>query len=57
LREEEKLTDATVEKIRGFAKMLEQSGYKVDVKSDSKIEGKSLYDGATLNILNKSVIK
>jgi hypothetical protein len=37
-----KLTDAQVKVLEGFAKMLEQSGYRIDVK------GKSLYDGATL---------
>ncbi len=42
IEKDRKLTDAEVQKILGFAKMLEQSGYKVD------IAGKSLYDGATI---------
>ncbi|NBD38300.1 MAG: hypothetical protein GVY10_07015 [Verrucomicrobia bacterium] len=30
------LTDATAEKIRGFAQMLRQSGYRIDIKGDYK---------------------
>lgn len=55
LREREKLTDADVDLIKSYAQMLRQSGYKVDI--NQKVEGKSLYDGATVNILNKSVVK
>lgn len=55
LREREKLTDADVDLIKSSAQMLRQSGYKVDI--NQKVEGKSLYDGATVNILNKSVVK
>ncbi len=36
----EKLTDAEVKLIEGIARMLRQSGYKVDVKSDVKVEDK-----------------
>ncbi len=51
-----KLTDSQVKAVEGFAKMLEQSGYRVDVREDSKIQinGKSLYDGATLQIRNRN---
>ncbi len=46
-----KLTDATVKAIEGFAKLLEQSGYRVDTRTDVKAniatKGKSLFDGAT----------
>jgi hypothetical protein len=51
-----KLTDAQVKAIEGFAKMLEQSGYRVDIREDNKIQvnGKSLYDGATLQIRNRN---
>ncbi|HUJ10573.1 MAG TPA: PEGA domain-containing protein [Verrucomicrobiae bacterium] len=35
-----KLTDAEAEKIRGEAQMLRQSGYKVDVKEDVKVDVK-----------------
>jgi hypothetical protein len=36
--------------------MLEQSGYRVDFREDNKIQinGKSLYDGATLQIQNRN---
>ena len=34
LKQQNKLTDANIEAIRGLAQMLRQSGYKVDVKSD-----------------------
>jgi hypothetical protein len=51
-----KLTDAQVKAAEGFAKMLEQSGYRIDVREDNKIQinGKSLYDGATLQIQNRN---
>lgn len=51
-----KLTDAQVKSVEGFAKMLEQSGYRVELREDSKIQvnGKSLYDGATLQIQNRN---
>jgi hypothetical protein len=42
VEKDRKLTDADVKVALGFAKMLEQSGYRVD------IQGKSLYDGATI---------
>jgi hypothetical protein len=42
IEKDRKLTDAEVQKMLGFAKMLEQSGYRVE------INGKSLYDGATI---------
>ena len=32
------LTDAEVERVRGVAQMLRQSGYKVDIKSDIKVD-------------------
>lgn len=48
LEKDRKLTDAEVKAIEGFAKMLEQSGYKVDIK------GKSLYDGANIQVKNKN---
>lgn len=35
-----KLTDAEAERIRGIAQMFRQSGYKVDVKSDVKVDVK-----------------
>jgi hypothetical protein len=34
MKQSNKLTDANIEAIRGFAQMLRQSGYKVDTKSD-----------------------
>jgi hypothetical protein len=50
-----KMTQAQVTAIEGFAQMLRQSGFKVDVKHDSKIdmksEGKSPFDGAKFDIL------
>ena len=51
-----KLTDAQVKAVEGFAKMLEQSGYRVDLREDAKVQinGKSLYDGATLQIQNRN---
>jgi len=51
-----KLTDAQVKAAEGFAKMLEQSGYRIDVREDNKIQvnGKTLYDGATLQIQNRN---
>lgn len=51
-----KLTDAQVKAVEGFARMLEQSGYRVELREDSKIQvnGKSLYDGATLQIQNRN---
>ncbi len=36
LKDKEKLTDAEVEAIKGHARMLRQSGFKVDVKEDIK---------------------
>jgi hypothetical protein len=52
-----KLTQAEVTAIEGFAQMLRQSGYKVDRKSDEKADvkaqGKSLFDGATIDALKK----
>lgn len=36
LKANAKLTDADVEKTKGFAQMLRQSGFKVDIKSDLK---------------------
>lgn len=50
-----KLTDSQVKAVEGFAKMLEQSGYRVDVREDNKIQinGKSLYDGAILQNRNR----
>jgi hypothetical protein len=47
LSRQRKLTDAEVEVLKGKAKMLRQSGYKVDMKIDSK-------DAPTIN-LNKSI--
>jgi hypothetical protein len=51
-----KLTDAQVKAVEGFAKMLEQSGYRVDLREDAKVQinGKSLYDGANLQIQNRN---
>lgn len=50
-----KLTDSQVKAVEGFARMLEQSGYRVDVREDNKIQinGKSLYDGAILQNRNR----
>lgn len=42
LKNNEKLTDATVELIKGRAQMLRQSGFKVDVKEDVKVDAKKL---------------
>ena len=36
LKEDAKISDAEAEKIRGIAKMFEQSGYRIDYKIDSK---------------------
>ena len=36
MKREAVLTDATAEKIRGFAQMLRQSGYRIDIKGDYK---------------------
>ena len=51
-----KLTDSQVKAVEGFARMLEQSGYRVDVREDNKIQinGKSLYDGAILQNRNRN---
>ena len=51
-----KLTDSQVKAVEGFARMLEQSGYRVDVREDNKIQinGKSLYDGAILQNQNRN---
>ncbi|MFM8880280.1 MAG: hypothetical protein ACKOKG_14285 [Verrucomicrobiota bacterium] len=51
-----KLTDAQVKAVEGFAKMLEQSGSRVDLREDAKVQinGKSLYDGANLQIQNRN---
>ncbi len=46
LKTGEKLTDATVKVMEGFAQTLRQSGYRIDVKADAK--GKSLFDGLTI---------
>lgn len=40
LKNGEKLTDASVKAIEGAAQMLQQSGYKVDVKADVKVDEK-----------------
>lgn len=42
--------DSQVKAVEGFARMLEQSGYRVDVREDNKIQinGKFLYDEAIL---------
>ncbi len=40
LENNRKLTDAEAEKVRGIAQMFRQSGYKVDVKSDVKVDVK-----------------
>jgi len=52
LESDRKLTDAQVKAIEGYAQMLQQSGYKVDIKSDTKLQGKSIYDGATVQPRN-----
>jgi hypothetical protein len=53
----EKLTDATVTVMQGFAQTLRQSGYRVDSKTDVKADiqekGKSLFDGATLKVFGQ----
>lgn len=41
LKRANKITDADIEVLRGYAQMLRQSGYKVDVKSDAKLDAKS----------------
>lgn len=50
LKTGEKLTDGTVKMMEGFAQTLRQSGYRVDARTDSKVniehKGKSLFDGA-----------
>ena len=48
--------DSQVKAVEGFARMLEQSGYRVDVREDNKIQinGKSLYDGAILQNRNRN---
>lgn len=52
LKTAEKMTDATVKAIEGFAQLLRQSGYRVDTRTDVKAnieaKGKSLFDGATV---------
>lgn len=48
LKTAEKLTDGTVKMMEGFAKTLEQSGFRIDVRNDSK--GKSLFDGANIRL-------
>jgi hypothetical protein len=45
LESDRKLTDAQVKVLEGYAQMLQQSGYKIDNKTD----GKSPYDGAIIN--------
>jgi hypothetical protein len=40
LEDDRKLTDAEAEKIRGIAQMFRQSGYKVDIKEDIKVDVK-----------------
>jgi len=42
LKNNAKLTDAQAEMMRGYAQMLRQSGYKVDVKIDSDLEGTTI---------------
>lgn len=51
----EKLTDGTVKMMEGFAQTLRQSGYRVDTKTDVKVDakGKSLFDGASLKVFGK----
>lgn len=39
-KRDEKLTDAEVEKIKGIAQKFRQSGYKVDIKEDVKVDTK-----------------
>lgn len=41
LKRTNKVTDADIEVLRGYAQMLRQSGYKVDIKSDAKLDAKS----------------
>lgn len=45
LEADRKLNEAEVKKIEGEAQMLRQSGYKIDAKAD----GKSLFEGATID--------
>lgn len=40
----QKLTDAQVEVLQGYAQMLRQSGFKVDQKTDIKVDAKALPD-------------
>jgi len=51
-----KLTDSQVKAVEGFARSLEQSGNRVDVREDNKIQinGKSLFDGAILQNRNRN---
>ncbi len=44
LKRANKITDADIEVLRGYAQMLRQSGYKVDIKSDAKLDAKSDVD-------------
>ncbi|NUO08029.1 MAG: tetratricopeptide repeat protein [Candidatus Brocadia sp.] len=39
-KRDEKLTDAEIEKIKGIAQLFRQSGYKVDIKQDIKVDTK-----------------
>lgn len=41
-----KMTDGTVKMMGGFAQMLQQSGFRIDIRDEAK--GKSLFDGAGL---------
>lgn len=47
-----KMTDGVVKMMEGFAQLLEQSGYRIDHRSDVKAnieaKGKSLFDGLTI---------
>jgi hypothetical protein len=44
------LIDSQVKAVEGFARLLKQSGYRVDLREDNKIQinGNFLYDGAIL---------
>lgn len=42
-----RLSEAEAERIKGYAKMLEQSGFRVDARSN--YQGKSPYDGGVIN--------
>jgi hypothetical protein len=42
-----RLTDAEAQRIVSYGKMLEQSGYRVDIKAN--YQGKSPYDGGIMH--------